>query len=150
MAEVAYTQLAELKIPAREEFIGLAKRVATSLAGQLGFGLDDIDELAIAVAQACGSVIESAEESWGGGSTLKLTFSPTRRGLAVEVEAVAPSSPEALPALRRPLAERSAEAEMIRELARDMIRLFVDDFSPQIDLDRRRIRYRMVKYLISS
>ena len=38
MPEVAYSQLAELKIPARDEYIGIAKRVATSLGGQLYAG----------------------------------------------------------------------------------------------------------------
>src|SRR5215510_14185792 len=72
MPEPTRAQLAELKIPAQGEFIGLAKRVATSLGGQLGFSLDDIYDLGIAVTQACGSVIEAAEEAWGTGATLEL------------------------------------------------------------------------------
>ncbi|HZV51685.1 MAG TPA: ATP-binding protein [Candidatus Dormibacteraeota bacterium] len=161
MPEVAYSQLAELKIPARDEYIGIAKRVATSLGGQLGFGLDEIDELAIAVVQACTNVIEAAEEAWGGGATIKVTFSPTDRGLAVDVEAIAPGAHEALPVQRAipeirapssralPPAASAELEEATRALARDMIRLFVDDFRHQVDAGSRHIRYRMVKYLIS-
>ena len=150
MPEVARAQLAELKVPAQSEFIGLAKRVATSLGGQLGFSLDEIDELGIAVTQACGSVIEAADEAWGPGATLKLSFGPNQRGLAVDVEAIAPRSREALPVRRpAPAVARSAEAEIQRELAREMIRLFVDDFRHQVDASRRQIRYRMVKYLVT-
>ena len=143
------TQLAELKIPAQDDFIGLAKRVATSLGSQLGFGLDEIDELGIAVVQACGSTIEAADEMWGPGATLKLSFGASDRAFMVDVEAVAPRSQEALPTRRAPARTDSAELEMQRALARDMIRLFVDDFRHQVDTGRRQIHYRMVKYLIS-
>ena len=150
MSEPTASRVTELKIPAQTEFIGLAKRVAASLGGLLGFSLDEIDELSIAVTQACGSVIEAAEEAWGPGATLKLSFAPTDRGLAVEVDAIAPRHREALPAQRRaPAHAHSAELEMQRALARDMIRLFVDDFRHQVDTGRRQIRYRMVKYLVS-
>ena len=150
MPEATRAQLAELKIPAQGEFIGLAKRVATSLGGQLGVSLDEIDDLGIAVTQACGSVIEAAEEAWGPGATLKLSFGPNERGLAVDVEAIAPRSREALPIPRSAAARAAkAEADIQRELAREMIRLFVDDFRHQVDAGRRQIRYRMVKYLVT-
>ena len=150
MPELASSGITELKIPAQTEFIGLAKRVATSLGGLLGFSLDEIDELSIAVTQACGSAIEAAEEAWGTGATLKLSFAPTRRGVLVDVDAIAPRSREALPAVRpAPASRQSAELEMQRALVREMIRLLVDDFRHQVDTGRRQIRYRMVKYLVS-
>lgn len=151
MPDPAQSGLTELKIPARTEFIGLAKRVATSLGGIFGFSLDEIDELSIAVTQACGSVIEAAEEAWGPGATLKLSFNPTERGILVDVDAIAPRPQESLPAVPRPApaARRSAELEMQRALVQEMIRLLVDDFRHQVDTGRRQIRYRMVKYLVS-
>jgi anti-sigma regulatory factor (Ser/Thr protein kinase) len=150
MPEPTQTVLAELKIPAGDEFISLAKRVATSLGVKLGFGLDEIDELAIAVAQACSGSIESAEQMWGTGATLRLSYSSTRGGIAVEVEALAPTSGEALPLPRRqPVRRPSAAEETERALAEAMIRLFVDELRHQVDASRRQIRYRMVKYLVS-
>src|SRR5207248_3921958 len=101
MPERRQAVLAELKVPAGDEFISLAKRVATSLGVQLGFGLDEIDELAIAVVQACSGSIEAAEEMWGSGATLKLSYSSTGGGIAVDVEAMAPTSSGALPLPRR-------------------------------------------------
>jgi hypothetical protein len=153
MPEPAASGLTELKIPAQTEFIGLAKRVATSLGGLLGFSLDEIDELSIAVTQACGSVIEAADEAWGPGATLKLSFTPTDRGVLVDVDAIAPRAREASPpAVRRTPAvptQHSAEVAMQRALVNEMIRLLVDDFRHQVDTGRRQIRYRMVKYLVS-
>ena len=151
MPEAASSGMTELKIPAQVEFIGLAKRVATSLGSLLGFSLEEIDELSIAVTQACGSVIEAADEAWGPGATLKLSFTPTERGVQVDVDAIAPRSREALPQVRRrqPAHTPRSVMEMQRALEMEMIRLFVDDFRHQVDTGRRQIRYRMVKYLVS-
>jgi anti-sigma regulatory factor (Ser/Thr protein kinase) len=150
MAESRPAVLAELKVPASDEFISLAKRVATSLGVQLGFGLDEIDELAIAVVQACSGSIEAAEEMWGSGATLKLSYASTGGGIAVDVEALAPTSREALSLPRRqPVRRPSADIEAERALAEAMIRLFVDELRHQVDASRRQIRYRMVKYLVS-
>src|SRR5262250_1338286 len=70
-AEATPSGMTELKVPAQTEFIGLARRVATSLGGLLGFNLEKIDEISIAVTQACGSVIEAAAEAWGPGPPLR-------------------------------------------------------------------------------
>jgi hypothetical protein len=149
MPEATGAQLAELKIPAQGDYIGIAKRVATSLGGMLGFSLDEIDELGIAVTQACGSLIEAAAEAWGPGATLKLIFAPTRGGIAFEVDAIAPRAREALAVPRPARAGRSLEQEIEQALAREMIRAFVDDFRHHVDAGRRQMRYRMVKYLVS-
>jgi hypothetical protein len=150
--EAPAEQLAELKLPARQEFIGLAKRVGASLGGMVGFSLEEIDELSIAVTQACGSLIEAAEEMWGGAATLKLVYSSTPGGIAVDVETIAPTAQEALPApaqAPRRAAQRRPELAVQQALQREIVRLFVDDFRHQVDSGRRQMRYRMVKYLIS-
>jgi anti-sigma regulatory factor (Ser/Thr protein kinase) len=152
LPEASPGSMTELKVPAQTEFIGLARRVATSLGGLLGFSLEKIDEISIAVTQACGSVIQDAAEAWGPGATLRLSFSPTEDGLLVDIEAIAPTSREALQRVpRRPRSEdrQRAALEMQRALEMEMIRLFVDDFRHQVDTGRRQIRYRMVKYLVS-
>ena len=127
--------------------------VAASLGSQLGFNLEELDELKIAVAQACDSTIEEAEQLWGyDGAMLKLAYSSTERGIAVDVEAIGPQAMARRgeqPAVRAPSRPQASELEAQRALARDMIRLFVDDFRQQVDSGRGHIRFRMVKYLIS-
>ena len=138
--------LSEVRIPARAEFIPVAKRVASTLGGQLGFSLEEVDELGIAVVQACDSAIESSGESWGEGGSLKLTYSATDRGIEVEVQALPPRSPHGLaPAPRPPVVREEAE---LRRVSQEMIRCFVDDF--RSSTRGGRVRYRMVKYLITS
>src|SRR5438105_3605904 len=138
--------LSELKIPAEADYIPVAKRVAASLGSKLGFSLEELDDLCIALTQACDSAIEASEEAWGAGGVLKLSYGATGKGIEVEVQALAPS--KALTA-KRPAAHVPQMGELeVRRLTHEMIRLFVDDFRSQVDAGRGQVRFRMVKYLL--
>jgi anti-sigma regulatory factor (Ser/Thr protein kinase) len=82
---MAKRDLAELKIPASSDFIPVAKRVATTLGSQLGLSLVDLDELTIALTQACDSAIQAANDL-DGHAQLKLTYFATNRALVVDVD----------------------------------------------------------------
>jgi hypothetical protein len=138
---VAKRNLAELKIPATSAFIPVAKRVATTLGGQLGFSLVDLDELTIALTQACDSAIAAASDL-GSPADLKLTYFATDRALVVDVDLM-PTGNTTLPA---PKADAEGDQELQR-LAYEMIRCFVDDFRPQVEPTTGHVSFRMVKYL---
>ena len=142
MKHLARKPLAELKLLADPSMISTAKRTASSLGSLVGFSLEDIDELNIAVAQACDSAIEAGREAWGAEATLKLTFWSTDRGMEVEVQAVQPRAATLAPRVGRP----AVHDEALDRLAHDMIRCFVDDFRPA--LGPNRVRFKLVKYLI--
>jgi anti-sigma regulatory factor (Ser/Thr protein kinase) len=137
--------LAELKLLAQPEMISTAKRTASSLGSLVGFSLEDIDELTIAVAQACDSAIEAGIEAWGDEATLKLTFWSTDRGMEVEVQAVQPRA-SALGEKPRPQPRQHVHDEAFDRLTLEMIRCFVDDFRPA--LGPNRVRFRLVKHLL--
>lgn len=138
---MAKRNLAELKIPASADFIPVAKRVATTLGGQLGFSLVDLDELTIALTQACDSAIAAANDL-GSPADLKLTYFATNRALVVDVDLM-PSAGNALP---MPKHDAVVDPELQR-LAYEMIRCFVDDFRPQVEPTTGHVSFRMVKYL---
>jgi anti-sigma regulatory factor (Ser/Thr protein kinase) len=141
--------LAELKLLASPELIPTAKRTAAALGSLVGFGVEDLDDLNIAVAQACDQAIEAGRQRFGEEATLKLSFWETDQGIEVDVQALPGRSPHTRPP-ERALADHHREhherEEAFDRIAHDMIRLFVDDFRPSVA--RNRIRYRMVKYLI--
>jgi hypothetical protein len=140
---MAKRNLAELKIPATAAFIPVAKRVATTLGGQLGLSLMDLDELAIALTQACDSAISAAEDM-GTPADLKLTYFATNRALVVDVD-VMPTGPAVLPL---PAAKHQTQVDPeLQRLAYEMIRCFVDDFRPVIEPRTGHVRFRMVKHL---
>lgn len=141
--------LAELKLLAQPEMIATAKRTATSLGSLVGFSLEDLDELNIALAQACDSAIQAGREAWGDEATLKLTFWATGKGMEVEVQAGHPRL-SAVGAARAavPAGRVHARDAALDRLAHEMIRCFVDDFQPSVARNQGRVRFRLVKYLV--
>ena len=61
----------EVTIPAKPEFISVARLTAATVAGRQGFTYDDIEDLKIAVSEACNALILAGT----GGSPLALRFS---------------------------------------------------------------------------
>jgi hypothetical protein len=82
----ARATITELKIPARAAFVIVAKRAASALGSAAGFSLEGVDDLNIAVAQACEKAIAAGDRMWGAGNgVLKLTFNLVDAGIEVEV-----------------------------------------------------------------
>lgn len=140
---MAKRNLAELKIPASSSFIPVAKRVATTLGGQLGLSLVDLDELNIALTQACDSAIGAAN-GLDTEADLQLTYFATDRALVVDVDLVPRGT--ALSARKHGPDEVAVDPELQR-LAYEMIRCFVDDFRPLVEPRTGHVRFRMVKHL---
>jgi len=144
-AAAAGSYITELKLPAVPEYIVVAKRAAASLGVVVGFSLHEIDDLNIAVTQACQNACAAATQQWGkGNGQLKLTFKSQSRRLEVEVRSVPPRAVEVQAVRRAPL-----EAELDYEtIGLNMIRLFVDELRYHVDNQTGSMRMRMVKYLI--
>src|SRR5207248_4006563 len=140
--------LTELKLPAVADYIVVAKRVASSLGLVVGFSLQEIDDLNIAITQACENACAAAAQQWGSGNgQLKLIFKSRPRRLEVEVRSVPPRAVEQQQqqAVRKPHREMELDYETI---GLNMIRLFVDELRYQVDDQTGSMRMRMVKYLI--
>jgi len=140
--------LTELKLPAVTDYIVVAKRAASSLGLVVGFSLQEIDDLNIAITQACENACAAAAQQWGSGNgQLKLIFKSRPRRLEVEVRSVPPRAVEQQQqqAVRKPHREMELDYETI---GLNMIRLFVDELRYQVDDQTGSMRMRMVKYLI--
>src|SRR5207248_11414972 len=140
--------LTELKLPAVADYIVVAKRAASSLGLVVGCSLQEIDDLNIAITQACENACAAAAQQWGSGNgQLKLIFKSRPRRLEVEVRSVPPRAVEQQQqqAVRKPHREMELDYETI---GLNMIRLFVDELRYQVDDQTGSMRMRMVKYLI--
>ena len=141
----ASAYVTELKLPAVSDYIVVAKRAAASLGLVVGFSLQEIDDLNIAITQACESACAAAAQQWGSGNgQLKLIFKSQPRRIEVEVRSVPPRAVEQQ-AVRRTRREAELDYETI---GLNMIRLFVDELRYQVDSQTGSMRMRMVKYLI--
>jgi serine/threonine-protein kinase RsbW len=77
-----------LTFPASPDHIRLARLVASGLVAQLDYGLDDVEDLRIAVDELCALVVAHAD----AGSTLDVAFELV--GDVITVQASAPAGGE--------------------------------------------------------
>lgn len=77
----------EVAIPARAEFVSVARLTAATVAARLGFSYDEIEDLKIAVGEACTSLILSGADP---GQPLRLRFALDRDTIEVEIEGRGP------------------------------------------------------------
>src|SRR5262245_24743713 len=76
-----------LGFPAAFEYIRLARLVASGLAAQMNFTLDDIEDLRIAVDELCSALVEAAADR---ASTVTVTFHID--GQQIDMEAAVPTA----------------------------------------------------------
>jgi serine/threonine-protein kinase RsbW len=81
----------ELRIPADSAYLSVLRTATAGLAARLDFTLDDIEDLRIAVDEACAMVLPQAREN----SDLTCTFdlNPTKLTVAVTAECESPRTP---------------------------------------------------------
>jgi anti-sigma regulatory factor (Ser/Thr protein kinase) len=109
-------RVVELEIPARPEFVGIARMAVGALAGiRPGLAYERIDDLRIVVSEACTSAIEGLDES----SVLKLRCVDGPKSLEVRIEAPGPVFESAFP-----INEPEPETDNFRI---SLIRALVDD-----------------------
>ena len=146
-SQSAHSYITELKVPAVPDYIVVAKRTGSALGLVVGFSLQEIDDLNIAITQACENACMAATKQWGAGNgQLKLLFKSQPRRLEVEVRSVPPRALEVQQAVRRAAARTPALD--YESIGLNMIRLFVDELRYHVDDQTGSMRMRMVKYLI--
>jgi serine/threonine-protein kinase RsbW len=79
--EHAVPELVELRIPSRPEWVALARLAAATVANRLRFSIEEIEDVKLAVAEACTAVIQHE----GHGEFIQLTCEALADSLRVRV-----------------------------------------------------------------
>ena len=153
------TTSSELRIPADPAYIVVAKRAAAGFAYIAGFGVEAIDDLCIAVAQACENAISCASRAGTDPAQVRIVFKLQDQRLDVQVlsscqratvsgEAAPPPEPATAVTAEQ---KRAAELQQahVQDLALRMMGLFVDDMRYRVDAQTGTLRVRMTKYRVS-
>jgi serine/threonine-protein kinase RsbW len=74
---------AELRVPAETAYVSVLRMTTAGIAARLDFTLDDIEDLRIAVGEACAMVLEDADQ----GGFLRASFHIGEGSLTVRVAA---------------------------------------------------------------
>ena len=82
----------ELRLPADSAYVSVLRTTSAGLAARLDFTLDDIEDLRMAVGEACALVLPAAET--GTDMTCRFFMDPGRLTVAVAVESTTAAPPD--------------------------------------------------------
>ncbi|HVB13784.1 MAG TPA: ATP-binding protein [Candidatus Dormibacteraeota bacterium] len=130
----------ELRIPADPQYIVVAKRAAAGMASVAGLGLEALDELNIAIAEACEHTIRAAVAAGMADAKVRINFLVQEDALRVEVRLVGTR-----PQPRVETGPQVPAAAQALDLAISMLSCFADDVDFQAAGDGL-VRVRLAKY----
>lgn len=82
----------ELRLPVDSAYVSVLRATTVSLAARLDFTVDDIEDLRIAVGEACATVLPSARN--GSDLSCRFYLRPRELTITATVESDAPDLPE--------------------------------------------------------
>lgn len=81
------TETIELRIPASSEWVRVARLTVAGVASRLHFGIEEIEDIKLAVAEAINNAIQHAPVPAGSGAApiVTISFKPGPQGILIEV-----------------------------------------------------------------
>ncbi len=80
----------ELEIPRRPPYVGVVRLALSSLARAVGLDEEVVDDLKIAVSEACANAVLAGEQA-GGDGAIRVAWIEAERGLIVEIDSEGPA-----------------------------------------------------------
>lgn len=74
-------EILKMEIAANPEYVSIIRLTVSGIANKLGFNLDDIEDMKVAVSEACTNAIKHSLDS-----KVYITFSSVEKGLNISVE----------------------------------------------------------------
>jgi len=56
-------EMVKLSLPCKAEYVSTARLVASSMANRLGFDIDDIEDIKVAVSEVCSNIVKKTTET---------------------------------------------------------------------------------------
>ena len=138
MTDAALPSVVELKIPSRPEFVGVARLTILGVASRMPFTYDEVEDIRLAVGEACTTAVERARKSSRSGSEITIRSEIQDGKLTINVQDEAGPMPES-----QPVPESPGELDE-QGLGALLMELLVDEFSVEATPDGTLVH--MVKY----
>jgi serine/threonine-protein kinase RsbW len=131
----------ELTIPGKPEYVHVARLAILGVASRMRFSYDEVEDIRLAVGEACTTAIERANGAQGGSQEVRVRclIDPTRLVVEVSNTALAPPTSDPPPVNESGLDERS--------LGGVLIRILMDDVQTTDEPDSGQRVVRMIKYV---
>jgi serine/threonine-protein kinase RsbW len=144
VATCTQVALVELTIPSDPEFVGVARLAVRAVGDRLPLSIDEIEDIRLAVGEACTSAIERAAERCDKSSTVRIRCFIEPARLVVEVAGRA--SLDSKPEPTGPPLEIAEE----RQLGGLLIELLMDEVQTTQDPETGEEVVRMTKYITNA
>jgi serine/threonine-protein kinase RsbW len=129
----------DLSIPARPEYVGVARLAILGVASRMRFSYDEVEDIRLAVGEACTSVLDRAE-NLVETLPIRIRCSIHSDYLAVEVRDSIPRPERAPPSNGEPALDNS-------HLGPVLIRILMDEVTSEDDPADGAHLVRMIKYV---
>jgi serine/threonine-protein kinase RsbW len=116
----------EIRIPCKAEWVALARLSVAAVASRLQFSIEEIEDIKLAVAEACTHVIQNAK----GSSAIEIRCEATSDGLRINVRDFGYN------ALAEPIRASDVEEERVGGLGVFLIRSLMDDVTYDVHPER--------------
>ena len=116
----------EIRIPCKAEWVALARLSVAAVASRLQFSIEEIEDIKLAVAEACTNVIQNAK----GSTSIEIRCEAVNGGLRVNVHDFGYN------AHAEPIRARDIEEERVGGLGVFLIRSLMDDVSYDVHPER--------------
>ncbi|WP_042277538.1 ATP-binding protein [[Clostridium] dakarense] len=70
-----------MEITANPEYVGIIRLTTSGIANKIGFSIDDIEDMKVAVSEACTNAIKHSNDD-----VFNITFSRLENGLTIEIQ----------------------------------------------------------------
>jgi serine/threonine-protein kinase RsbW len=107
-----------LTIPAAARYLRIARLTVAGLAGDLGYSVDDIEDLRVAVDELSASIIDGTPP----GTDLEITYREVDGGMVIDGSCAAPDE----------------RAPVLHAVARELLDMLTDGYSIERDGGQRR------------
>jgi serine/threonine-protein kinase RsbW len=142
----------EIRIPARAEWVRVVRLTVAGIAGRMGFTFDEVEDIKLAVAEACNNAILHAgadsDSDLSGASRVQVEVTPHRDRLDIRVTDEGSEGTVEFPAAREATQYTADEYEDLPEggMGLLLIRSLMDEVQ-QHSGPQMQTTLRMVKYL---
>ncbi len=135
MTNTPQTETVELLIPCRAEYVGVARLAILGIASRMPFSYDEVEDVRLAVGEACTHAIERAGSR--GDATIRIVSTITPLSLRIEViDTVAAKDVAAPTEEARLLEEAGVDQEGLGAL---LMEILVDEVTIETSADGTRV-----------
>lgn len=74
-------EIIKMKIPANPDYVSIVRLTTSGIANKVGFAMDDIEDIKVAVSEACTNAVKHSEDN-----TVSVKYSLIENGLEIEIK----------------------------------------------------------------